>query len=82
VIPDASSITYEISCETNGTDIRSGTLASAAAVDLPLQAADVAIINDENPYEYRLLSVHCTIGGAVLNQEYRYRVKNISVVGA
>jgi hypothetical protein len=80
VVP--ATITYSTKCRTTGTPIKADIpVTPAASVTITLDSADQAIQNSANPYELKVLTIKSTYGvGDECNDEYVYRVKNLSGV--
>ncbi len=78
-----NTITYRVDCLTTGTAIRASTPISspASTIEITLDSADTRIVTSTNPYEERVVTVEASYGGTdEVNEEFRFRVKNLNYV--
>lgn len=78
-----STISYRVDCLTNASQVRDDTPVSpaAASIEITLDSDDCDIIDQDNSYEERLVTVNATFAADdECHDEFRYLVKNLSKV--
>ena len=82
VLAAPTAVTYSVWDLTNGQEVRASTvIAAASSIEITLTTEDTAIINDENPFERRLVIVEATYGvNDAARSQYEFQIYNLKKV--
>ena len=74
-----NSVSYEIWCLTNNQEVKASTnITPGTSVEITLSSTDNQLINQENLYEERLVTITADIGGGnSIVDDFRYQVVNL-----